>query len=225
MRSARAVTVTLCLLAAPVSFAEEMPVAAELQGEIFKRVLSFDRTLADRARIDLLVVYQDVPTGLVGDVLSSFQKAGIVASTTSAADLPNVIDQAAVVYFAPGTDVDAFGALCADASSADPLWCSVPNRGRQRRDRRRPAQRPPGDSRSPRAIESRRARDLVGASSALARDSLVDCNSYSLSKSRGHFVRWQGAMTTIYWNISRNCNAASGQKGPRFCQRITVTAH
>jgi hypothetical protein len=44
-------------------------------------------------------------------------------------------------------------------------------------------------------------------------------------KSRGHFVCWQGAMTTTYLDISRNRNAASAQKGPRFWREIAVTAH
>ncbi len=56
---------------------------------------------------------------------------------------------------------------------------------------------------------------------------VVGCNSYLVRKSRGHFVCWQGAMTTTYLDISRNRNVASAQKGPgpRFWREIAGTPH
>lgn len=104
----------LLLFLATLTSANDMPVGAEQQGEIFTRVFSFDRTLAERDAIELLVVYDGTPTGLVGDVLSSFQRAGIVASTASASDLPARIHEASVVYFMPGVDAEALSGLCAD---------------------------------------------------------------------------------------------------------------
>lgn len=111
--AALSLSLSLSLLLAGIAWTEEMPVAANQQGEVFKKVFSFDRTLADREDVELLIVYQGQPTGVIGDVMASFQQAGIVASTTSGTDLPSRIDRAAVVYFAPGVDVDAFSALCA----------------------------------------------------------------------------------------------------------------
>jgi hypothetical protein len=105
---------TLLLCLTTITSADDMPLAPDRQGEIFKRVISFDRTLADRDHIEVLVVYQGAPTGLVGDVLSSLQGAGFVASTASTDALPTLINEASVVYFVPGANTAALSTLCAD---------------------------------------------------------------------------------------------------------------
>ena len=112
VRTIAALSLSASLLLAGIAWTEEMPVAANQQGEVFKKVFSFDRTLADREDVELLVVYEGTPSGLIGDIVLSFQEAGIASSTVSEDDLPGLINQASVVYFAPGVDVDAFNALC-----------------------------------------------------------------------------------------------------------------
>ncbi len=93
---------------------EEMPVAVEEQGALFKKVLAYDRTLAGDEHVELLVVYAGEPTGAIGDIVWAFQEAGFVSSTTRDTDLPDAIERVSVVYFAPGVDVSRSSALCAE---------------------------------------------------------------------------------------------------------------
>jgi len=102
---------SLSLLSLGTASGEEMPVAADLQGALFKKILAYDRTLPADTKVQLLVVYSGEPSGEIGDIVWAFSEVGFASGTTRDVDLPSVIGRAAVVYFAPGVDAGQFESL------------------------------------------------------------------------------------------------------------------
>ena len=74
------------------SFAQEMPVPANLQAALFKKIFSFNKTLQAKGNVEVAVL-----GGGSGDVVSAFKEAGI---NVKAVD--QVPSDAAVVYVMPG---------------------------------------------------------------------------------------------------------------------------
>jgi len=74
------------------SFAQEMAVPANLQAALFKKIFSFDKTLAAKGNVEVAVIGAGAD-----EVVSAFKDAGVNAK--AAAD----IGGASVVYVMPGT--------------------------------------------------------------------------------------------------------------------------
>ena len=103
-------TIALCLLllvgvAVRPAHAQDMPVPANLQAAIFKKVFSLNKTLTGKGSYDVLVVYAQ--SGGQDEIVQAFTSAGISARATAAGDLAGQIGGAGVVYLMPGSESSA----------------------------------------------------------------------------------------------------------------------
>lgn len=105
----------MLLLAAPIlRAAEAMPVPPKLQMAIFKRVFQYDRTLAGKGPVQVLVVHNGMPAEQLDDLLATFRWAEIPASAVHVQELGQKIRPGAVVYIVPGVAPAAFMGHCAE---------------------------------------------------------------------------------------------------------------
>lgn len=112
-RGARRRPALLALLLAPLTaLVAAMPVPVHLQAAIFKKIFSYDRSLAS-GNAKVLVVQPDGAPGQRDEVVRAFTENGIKASATRAADVRKDIGGATVVYLLPGVDAGAIAPLCA----------------------------------------------------------------------------------------------------------------
>ncbi|HEX5758823.1 MAG TPA: hypothetical protein VF121_06475 [Thermoanaerobaculia bacterium] len=112
VRSIAALTLALLAIASAAG-AEAMPVPPKLQMAIFKRVFQYDRTLAGKGPVQVLVVHNDMPARQLEELLATFRWAEIAAVPVHVAELAQRIRPGSVVYILPGVSPAAFMAHCA----------------------------------------------------------------------------------------------------------------
>ncbi len=94
--------------------AQPMPVPPKLQMAIFKKVFQYDRTLAGKGPVQVLVVHDGDVGEQLHDVLSSFEFAQIAASPVHYSQLAQRIDGASVLYVLPGVPASAYMDRCVE---------------------------------------------------------------------------------------------------------------
>jgi hypothetical protein len=108
-RRVAAAAALVVLAAGGAAGQSSMPVPPRHQMAIFKRVFQYDRTLAGRGPVRVLVVH-DGGNGLgdVHDLLASFEWAGIEAAPVHYSQLATRIEGTAVAYVLPGVPPAAY---------------------------------------------------------------------------------------------------------------------
>lgn len=79
---------------------QPMPVPAQLQAAIFKKVITLDRTLTARQSAKILVVHSGSGAD---EVVDAFKAAGLTASAVAEGQLAGAIAGADIIYLMPGT--------------------------------------------------------------------------------------------------------------------------
>jgi hypothetical protein len=80
--------------------AQHMAVPANLQTAIFKKIFGFDKTLQDKGRIEVAVIYGDVAAK--DAIVAAFNDLGIPAVPIKSDQAGSGIGSATVVYVTPG---------------------------------------------------------------------------------------------------------------------------
>jgi hypothetical protein len=93
-----------------------MPVPPKLQMAIFKKVFQYDRTLAGRGPVRVLVVHGGDVAAQLEDVLASFEFAQIDAEPVHHRELADKIDGASVLYVLPGVPTAAYMDRCVEGA-------------------------------------------------------------------------------------------------------------
>jgi hypothetical protein len=88
------------MLSTETYVAQRMNVPVNLQVAIFKKILGFDKTLQEKGRIEVAVVYGDVATK--DAIIEAFKDVGISAFPLKSDQASQGIGSATVVYVAPG---------------------------------------------------------------------------------------------------------------------------
>ncbi|MGH9362627.1 MAG: hypothetical protein ACRD2T_11995, partial [Thermoanaerobaculia bacterium] len=115
MRVAAALLALLLLAARGVpAAAEAMPVPPKLQMAIFKRIFQYDRTLAGKGPVQVLVVHSGMPARELDELLADFRWAAIPATAVHVQELEEKIRPGTVAYILPGVTPSAFMAHCAE---------------------------------------------------------------------------------------------------------------
>jgi hypothetical protein len=83
------------------SLAEDMPVPTDLQGAIFKKVFSFDRSIPEGAA-KIVVAYTDSSAEQKDHIVKAFKDCGVAASAIKADQVSGSIAGANVLYILPG---------------------------------------------------------------------------------------------------------------------------
>ncbi len=80
--------------------AQRMAVPANLQSAIFKKIFAFDKTLQEKGRIEVAVIYGDAAAK--DAIVAAFNDLGIPAVPVRSDQAGSSIGSATVVYVAPG---------------------------------------------------------------------------------------------------------------------------
>jgi len=93
-----ALLIVLISFTAAVSSAQEMAIPASVQANLFKKIFSFNKTLASKGNVEVAVLSGSGS----GDVMvSAFKEAGVNAKAVSGESVPA---GASVVYIMPGVN-------------------------------------------------------------------------------------------------------------------------
>jgi hypothetical protein len=83
------------------ALAQDMPVPAELQVALFKKVFGYDKTIQE-GTVKMLVAFTDTSAGVKDQVVKAFKDAGMAVSAAKADQLPASIGGVNVLYVTPG---------------------------------------------------------------------------------------------------------------------------
>jgi hypothetical protein len=101
MRTHRTILLILgIVLFAGTLTAQHMPVPANLQSAIFKKIFGFDKTLQEKGRIEVAVVYGDIAAK--DAIIAAFSDIGIPAVAIKSEQAASGVGSATIVYIAPG---------------------------------------------------------------------------------------------------------------------------
>ena len=78
-----------------------MPIPAELQVALFKKVFIYDKTIQG-GEPKMLVAFTDASAGVKDQVIKAFKDSGVSVSAVKADQLPGAIGGINVVYVTPG---------------------------------------------------------------------------------------------------------------------------
>jgi len=78
-------------------------VPVKLQGALLKKVFAFDKTLNASGRIEVLVVFENVPGEDHSAVVQAFNELSVSARAVAMTDLENELGPTTVIYLPVGT--------------------------------------------------------------------------------------------------------------------------
>jgi len=85
------------------AISQEMPVPAEMQASLFKKIFAYDKKLSLEAEIKVVVAFADSSAGMKDEIVKAFQGAGISAKALKMDQLPGNLGDVSAIYLTSGS--------------------------------------------------------------------------------------------------------------------------
>jgi hypothetical protein len=88
-----------------LAISEEMPVPADMQASLFKKIFAYDKKLSSVADVKVVVAFIDSSAGLKDEIVKAFQGAGISVKALKADQVVGNLVDISAIYITAGANL------------------------------------------------------------------------------------------------------------------------